>query len=105
MSDESHGFIDNWLSKIKEVYFQYQEGLDPIADMEERVNRLCELNVIEQVKTLSRTVIVQDAWHRSQPLTLHGWIYGLKDGLIKDLGVKVERLEQVPLQFRFRLAG
>jgi carbonic anhydrase len=104
MSDESHGFIDNWLSKIKEVCFQYQEDLDPIADMEERVNRLCELNVIEQVKTLSRTAIVQDTWHRSQPLCLHGWIYGLKDGLIKDLGIKVERLEQVPLQFRFRLA-
>jgi carbonic anhydrase len=105
MSNESYGVIDNWLSKIKELYFRYYEDLDSIAGLEERVDRLCELNVVEQVKTLSRTVIVQDAWNRGQSLTLHGWIYGLKDGLIKDLGIKVERLEQVPPQFRFQAQG
>jgi carbonic anhydrase len=96
MSNESFGVIDNWLLKIKEVLFRYDKYLDAIADMEERVDRLCELNVVEQVKTLSQTMIIQDAWHRNQPLALHGWIYGLKDGLIKELGIRVERLEQVP---------
>jgi carbonic anhydrase len=97
----SHGLIDNWLTKIKDVYVRHHEDIDSLKTEEERVNRMCELNVIEQVKTLSHTTIVQDAWRRRQHLTIHGWIYGLQDGLIKDLGIQVSQLSQVAAPFRF----
>jgi carbonic anhydrase len=97
----SHGLIDNWLTKIKDVYVRHQEDIDSLKAEEERVDRVCELNVIEQVKALSHTTIVQDAWRRSQPITIHGWIYGLQDGLIKDLGVRVSQVSQVAAPFRF----
>jgi carbonic anhydrase len=97
----SHGLIDNWLTKIKDIYVRHHEDIDSLKTEEERVNRMCELNVIEQVKTLSHTTIVQDAWRRRQHLTIHGWIYGLQDGLIKDLGIQVSQLSQVAAPFRF----
>ena len=105
MSGARHGLIDSWLAKIKELYLRNHERLDLIADPEAKADELCELNVVDQVDALSRTVIVQDAWHRGQPLEIHGWIYGLKDGLIKDLGVRVDRVDQVPTQFRFQREG
>jgi carbonic anhydrase len=67
----------------------YEHELAAIADPRAREDRLCELNVIEQVRNIARTTIVQDAWHRGDDVRLHGWIYGLKDGLITDLGVTV----------------
>ena len=97
----SHGLIDNWLTKIKDVYVRHREDIDSLRTEKERIDRMCELNVIEQVKTLSYTTIVQDAWRRSQNLTIHGWIYGLQDGLIKDLGVRVSQVSQVAAPFRF----
>jgi carbonic anhydrase len=97
----SHGLIDNWLSKIKEIYVQHNEDIDSLKDAEHRVNRMCELNVIEQAKTLTHTTIVQDAWRRGQELAIHGWIYGLEDGLITDLGLRVESASQVPSPFRY----
>ena len=97
----SHGLIDNWLTKIKDVYVRHREDIDSLKGEEDRVDRMCELNVIEQVKTLSHTTIVQDAWRRGQELAIHGWIYGLKDGLIKDLGVRIARVSQVATPFRF----
>jgi carbonic anhydrase len=68
---------------------------------QKRKRTLCELNVADQVEALSRTATVQDAWYRGQSLEVHGWIYGLKDGLINDLGVRVNRVDQVPPQLRF----
>jgi carbonic anhydrase len=97
----SHGLIDNWLTKIKDVYVRHHEEIDSLKTEEERVNRMCELNVVEQVKALSHTTIVQDAWKRRQQLNIHGWIYGLKDGLIRDLGVRVSKVSQVAAPFRF----
>jgi len=97
----SHGLIDNWLTKIKDIYVRHYEDIDSLKNEEERVNRMCELNVIEQVKALTRTTIIQDAWRRSQSITIHGWIYGLQDGLIKDLGVRVSEVSQVAAPFRF----
>jgi carbonic anhydrase len=105
MSGARHGLIDSWLWKIKDLYLKNHELLDSIADPELKSDRLCELNVREQVAALSQTAIVQDAWYRSQPLAIHGWIYGLKDGLIKDLGVRVDHVEQVPSQFQFERKG
>jgi carbonic anhydrase len=85
----AHGLIDNWLQHVQDVKEAHQAELLSFADVDARINRLAELNVLEQVRNIARTTIVQDAWRRDQPLELHGWIYGLKDGLIHDLGVSV----------------
>ena len=85
----AHGLIDNWLQHVQDVKEAHQAELLSFADVDDRINRLAELNVVEQVRTIARTTIVQDAWRRDQKLRLHGWIYGLTDGLIHDLGVSV----------------
>jgi carbonic anhydrase len=85
----AHGLIDNWLQHVQDVKEAHQAELLSFADVDDRINRLAELNVIEQVRNIARTTIVQDAWRRDQPLKIHGWIYGLTDGLIHDLGVSV----------------
>ena len=86
----AHGLIDNWLQHVQDVQHAHQAELLQLADVDARIDRLAELNVIEQVRNIARTTIVQDAWRRDQPLQLHGWIYGLKDGLIHDLGVSLK---------------
>ncbi|AEG91642.1 carbonate dehydratase [Ramlibacter tataouinensis] len=78
------GLADNWLRHIKDVCGRHR-GLIEAAPPQARHDLLCELNVIEQVVNVAQTTVVQDAWERGQPLTLHGWVYGLKDGLLKDL--------------------
>jgi carbonic anhydrase len=83
------GLIDNWLRHVQDVAVRHAAMLEAIPDSGRRVDRLCELNVIEQVVHVARTTIVQDAWRRNQPLTLHAWIYGLRDGLVSDLGFEV----------------
>jgi carbonic anhydrase len=87
MGNKQYGLIDNWLRHIKDVYRYHAEELDGISDMEQRARRFVELNVIEQVHDLSKTSIVQRAWNNNQPLHIHGWVYDLKDGLIRDLDV------------------
>ena len=86
---QEHGLIDNWLRHVQDVERDYEDELAMIADPVKRENRLCELNVTEQVRNVSRTTIVQDAWRRGHDVQLHGWIYGLKDGLISDLRVRI----------------
>jgi carbonic anhydrase len=83
---ERHGLVDNWLRHIQDVREQHLEGLESLAEAE-RVDRLCELNVVEQVSNVCRTTIIEDAWARGQPLTVHGLIYGIQDGLLRDLQV------------------
>lgn len=95
MEQRTHGLIDNWLNRIRDIYANHHEQIHALASKEEQVNRLCELNVIEQVKAVAHTTIVQEAWARGQPLSIHGWIYGLKDGLIKDLEVGISGLDQI----------
>ena len=80
------GLIDNWLRHVQDVVHEYEKLLATIENETERFDRLCELNVIQQVRNVSRTTIVQSAWQRGQELTVHGWIYGLQDGLLRDLG-------------------
>jgi carbonic anhydrase len=84
---ERHGLVDNWLRHIQDVQQQHAAALSAITDTKERADRLCELNVIDQVSNVCRTSIVQDAWSRGQELAVHGWIYGLHDGLLRDLEV------------------
>ena len=88
----SHGVIDNWLRHVQDVERAHQAELSAITDVAKRADRLSELNVIEQVGNIGRTTIVQDSWKRGHPLEIHGWIYGLKDGLISDLGVSLAPL-------------
>jgi len=87
LENKDHGLIDNWLQNIKDVYRHYQEEIDNITVEKEKLNRMCELNVIEQVKNVCRTTIVQNAWKSGQELSIHGWIYNIEDGLIRDMDV------------------
>lgn len=88
MDDTQHGLIDNWLRHIKDVYRFHEEELEGIDDKEERFHRLCELNVVEQVRNLLNTTIVQNAKQKNQELNIHGLIYDLRDGLLKDLSAE-----------------
>ena len=81
------GLIDNWLRHVQDVMHSHQQLLATIKDGEERLNRLCELNVVEQTLNVARTTVVQNAWARGHELAVHGWIYGLEDGLLRDLGI------------------
>lgn len=81
------GLIDNWLRHVQDVMHIHEALLSKLETEAERLDRLCELNVIEQVLNVSRTTIVQNAWERGQELVVHGWIYGLDDGLLRDLGM------------------
>ncbi len=85
------GLIDNWLRHIRDVYYRNRAELDVIPSEEEKTDRLCELNVIEQVENVCQTTIVQSAWARGQKLAVHGWIYSLKDGLLRDMDVTIEK--------------
>jgi carbonic anhydrase len=81
----SLGLIDNWLRHVRDVHDRHHDVIQRSGSEDAAINRLCELNVIEQVDHVCQTTIVQDAWHRKQPLAIHGWIYDLRDGLLRDL--------------------
>ncbi len=87
MSNNQFGIIDNWLRHIKDVYRLHSTELDGIANEAKRLDRLIELNVIEQVYNLCKTTIVQNAWRERTDLEIHGWVIDLKTGLVKDMGV------------------
>ena len=92
MENLEFGLIDNWLRHVQDVLHTHQDELAQIEDEAKRLDRLCELNVIEQVTNVSRTTIVQNAWARGQELVIHGWIYGLEDGLLRDLEVSIDHV-------------
>lgn len=87
MENKQFGLIDNWLRHIKDVYRYHHKELDAIEDKTQRARRFVEVNVIEQVHDLCKTSIVQNAWKNNQPLHVHGWVYDIHDGIIKDLNV------------------
>jgi carbonic anhydrase len=89
LEKHTHGLIDNWLRHVQDVERDYEDELAMIGDQQARENRLCELNVAEQVRNIARTTILQDAWRSGHDVHVHGWIYGLKDGIITDLGVSL----------------
>ena len=95
VDDRRHGLIDHWLHPIREVHRDHRCELDAIADERARLNRLCELNVMRQVRNVASDVFVQDAWARGQPLSVHGWVYSLANGLVNDLNVTVSEPEAV----------
>jgi len=85
MDGHRHGIIDHWLQPVRDVADAHGEALEAVRDPDTRLNRLCELSIAAQVEGLSRTPIIQSAWKRGKELTIHGWVYGLNDGLIRDL--------------------
>lgn len=87
MENKQFGLIDNWLRHIKDVYRYHHKELDAIEDKTQRARRFVEVNVMEQVHDLCKTSIVQNAWKNKQPLHVHGWVYDIHDGIIKDLEV------------------
>jgi len=89
LGTQRYGLIDNWLRHVQDVTNKYTDHLACIADDSARVDRLCELNVIDQVLNAAATTVVQSAWERNQPIAVHGWVYGLKDGLVRHLGISI----------------
>jgi carbonic anhydrase len=89
LQNQRVGLADNWLRHVQDVHTKHDRRIASIRDTPQRVDRLCELNVIEQVANVCQTTIVRDAWDRGQELTVHGWVYGLKDGLVRDLSSSV----------------
>ena len=87
------GLVDHWLHPIREVHAEHKHELDALPTEKDRLNRLCELNVIRQVRNVASDVFVQDAWARGQPLSVHGWVYSLANGLVNDLNVGISSLE------------
>ncbi|HQT77682.1 MAG TPA: carbonic anhydrase, partial [Rhodopila sp.] len=92
---QRRGLVDHWLHPIREVYADNRQALEAISDKRVRLDRLCELNVIRQVRNVASDVFVQDAWGRGQPLSVHGWVYSLATGLVNDLNVTIRRPEDL----------
>jgi carbonic anhydrase len=100
MGNAELGLIDNWLRSIKDIYQQHRVALDAIADETKRVDRLCELNVMQQVANVCHTTIVQSAWRHGAELSVHGFIYDIHDGLLRDLGLSITGADQIPPIYR-----
>lgn len=99
LGNDPLGLIDNWLRHLKDIRHQNESRLQALANEEDKVDLLCEVNVLEQLRNVCYTTIVQDAWHRGQELAVHGWIYSIRNGLLKDLGVCINTENQIPDAF------
>ncbi len=101
-ASENHhlGLIDNWLRHIRDVRQKHEDELGALKDDAQRVDRLCELNVVEQVNNVCHTTVVQEAWERGQSLSVHGWIYRIQDGMIHDMAVTISGLDEIAEAFR-----
>ncbi len=100
MDNVPHGEIDNWLAYIKDIYRQHHEEINAISGADQQADRLCELNVMTQVRNVAKTSSVQNAWRKGKKLTVHGWIYRLNDGILRDLNVDIDATEQLHEVFR-----
>ena len=96
LGNQPIGLIDNWIRHIKDVYRFHSTELNAIVDEEAKFRRFVEVNVQEQVLDLAKTSILQSAWNDKQPLEIHGWVYDVKDGIVKDLGVTIENNTNLP---------
>ncbi|MDT8999751.1 carbonate dehydratase [Paucibacter sp. APW11] len=102
--DSRTGLVDNWLRHVQDVRNHHLDWLDSIA-ADQRVNALCELNVLEQARNACQTTVVQDAWARGQEVVVHGWVYGLHNGLLEDLRITVAAPEQLAAAFQKALSA
>jgi carbonic anhydrase len=105
LRDERVGLADNWLRHVHDVHVKHNARVAAVGEGAERVDRLCELNVIEQVAHVCQTTILQDAWARGQDIAVHGWVYGLEDGLIRDLGTTVTGPAEAGAAYKAALAA
>lgn len=101
MGNNQLGLIDNWLRNIKDVYRRHESELRAIADESTRVNKLCEYNVLAQLENVCHTATIQNAWARGQELYVHGWIYSIRDGLIRDLRSTISAPDQLSGVYQF----
>ena len=99
LTDKRVGLADNWLRHVKDVHQKHERYLGEMIPSPKRQDRLCELNVIEQVVNVCETTIVQDAWSRGQDLTVHGWAYRLETGLVNDLGMSISSTEEMHVRY------
>ena len=99
------GLSDNWLRHVQDVHQKHQDSVGAASSEVAAGNRLCELNVIEQVANVCQTTIARDAWERGQQLSVHGWVYGLQDGLLRDLNTTVANVEESPAAYRAAVAA
>jgi carbonic anhydrase len=104
MTDRRVGLADNWLRHVKDVHQKHERYLGEAIPSPKRQDRLCELNVIEQVVNVCETTIVQDAWSRGQDLTVHGWAYRLETGLVNDLGMSISSDEEMHTRYTTSLS-
>lgn len=104
LTQQRLGLVDNWIRHVRDVAEKHDGCLHGAGDVDAQHDRLCELNVLEQVVHVARTSIVQDAWARGQSLAVHGWVYGLKDGRVHDLGLDVDGNESLDAQYPLALA-
>lgn len=102
MENKEHGLIDNWLRNISDIYRYYQSQIDALHNDKEKNDLLCELNVVEQVANICHTTIVQSAWKSGQELAVHGWIYSIEDGILKDLNVCTTSLDEISQTHRVK---
>ncbi len=98
------GLADNWIRHVKDVHDKHGAYLGRVMNTQQRLDHLCELNVIEQVVNVCQTTSVQDAWSRGQTVTVHGWVYDLKDGLVRDMGISIANLDELEQRYRAVLA-
>jgi carbonic anhydrase len=98
------GLVDNWLRHVHDVHQKHERYMGTVVNEQRRSERLVELNVVEQVSNVCATTIVQDAWDRGQDLTVHGWVYGINDGKLQDMGIAVSALDQLAPAVHQRLA-
>ena len=101
LAGERHGIVDNWLMHVRDTVKKYRKPLDEIESEKERIDRICELNVIEQVENICNTTVMEDAWSRGQEVTVHGLIYGLHDGHLRNLDVSINGPDEIASQYQF----
>ena len=104
LTDKRVGLADNWLRHVKDVHQKHERYLGDLIPTPKRQDRLCELNVIEQVVNVCQTTSVQDAWSRGQTVTVHGWVYDLKDGLVRDMGISIASFDELEQRYSAVLA-
>ena len=105
MSNNSYGFLDNWLVGIKNVYLKYQAELEAIEDGEQRTDRLVELNAVEQAKNMAKISFIQEEWKNGNPLEIHGLVYSLKDGILKDLNANYNSSSDLKPVYQYNVFG
>ncbi len=105
VQDQRVGLADNWLRHVQDVHWKHEQKVDSVTGLPDRIDRMCELNVIEQVANVCQTTILRDAWDRGQEISVHGWVYGLEDGLVHDLRTTVTSPGEASTVYRAAIAA